>query len=67
MHQRGSQIEILAEPIGHVESEKSLALGGEEALVFERHRHILPRIDDALIGDGDYAESVVNGVVGVFG
>ena len=65
MHERGSDVEILVETIVEVKAKESLALHGVERLVFERHTDALARVDDALVGDGDYAHGVIDRVVTV--
>ncbi len=65
VHDGGTDIEILAEFIVQVKPEKSLALGGKERLVFEGHTYALSGVDDALIGDGDYAHGIVDSIVAV--
>ena len=66
MQYGGADVEIFVELVLQVESEQCLALGGEKALVLECHADVLARVDNALVGDCDYAHGVVNGVVGVF-
>ncbi len=67
MQKGRTEIEPLVELILQVETHESLTLRGEHRLVFERHRNTLSGIDYALVGDGDYAHGVVDGIVGVFG
>ena len=67
VQKRCTDIDTLVELILQVEAKESLALGGEHRLVFERNAYILPRVDNALIGDCDYTHSIIYGIIGVFG
>ena len=59
--------QVFIEFVAQVEAEQCLALHGEHRLVFERHVDALTGIDDALVGDGDDAHGIIDGVVAVFG
>ena len=62
-----ADIEIFIKLILQVESEEGFSLCREHALVLERDADVLSRIDNALIGDCDYAHCIVDGIVGIFG
>ena len=65
MHHRRPQREVLVEAVLRVEAEQGLALHGEHGLVLERDADGGAGLDDALVGDGDDAHVVVDGVVGI--
>jgi hypothetical protein len=65
VEQCGSDVEIFIELVLQVEAEQCLALHREERLVFERHRDILTRVYDALVGDGHDTHRIIYRIVGV--
>ncbi len=65
MQQRASEGEFVGETILRVKSEQGLALHGEHRLILKCDAYIGAGVDDALVGDGDYAHAVVDGIVGV--
>ena len=67
MHQCGTDIKILVEGIIHIKSDECLALCAIHRLIFERHRDVCTRVDDALVGDSHRTHIIVDGIVGVFG
>ncbi len=66
MHHRGTEIEVVAEPVIEVESEQCLALGAEQRLIFKRDAYALPRIDYALIDYRHDTHRIVDRVIAVF-
>ncbi len=65
MHQRGTDVEVFVYGILEVKAEQGLALCVEQALVLKGDADALPRVYDALVGDGHYAHGVVHGIIRV--